>query len=205
MKYLIGPALAVLLMASPTYAAPRSLSGFTAIEAQGNFETNITRGDRFSVDVTGSEADRVQTVVRDGALHIQARNRPLFGREPELDAVVTITLPRLDRVSVSRGQQARIDDVRAGDLHVTASMGGQLSINGVCERLDISASMGGSADARGLACAQVDADASMGGSMSVQSMEAISASASMGGSISISGEPQRRSTSASMGGSVSFR
>jgi hypothetical protein len=203
MKTFLATVVGVLALFVSADAEPRRVGAFSAVEAGGRFRVEVMVGSRQSVEVTGPEADQVATIVRGGELLLTPTHRVWFGPEPEIDAVVFVTTPRLERLQAMRGA----DVVAAGNLgalDIDAAMGGQLTISGVCTELNASASMGGMIDARELDCARAHASASMGGSVDISASEAVEASASMGGAVDVRGAPTSRHSSASMGGSVSF-
>jgi hypothetical protein len=225
MKRLIAPALIALALAVPAAAENRSVSNFSAVDAEDRLTVTIAVGDTYAVEVTGADADRIRTRVDGRTLYIDDERRPLFGRSPRLDAHVRVTAPAIESVSSARGAQlsanlagASCDDFTAaasmgGATNVTgaqcatvsssASMGGEVRIAGACRTHDASASMGGYVRATEMQCATVDASASMGGEITAFASQSYDASASMGGAVDIDGGGEATDTSSSMGGSIS--
>jgi hypothetical protein len=204
MRTFIATVVGITALFVSADAQPRRVGPFTAVEAGGKFRVEVTVGQSQSVEVTGADADQIATTIRGDELLLTPAQRTWFGPEPDFDAVVHITMPRVNRLQAMRGADMRATDLRVGALSLDAAMGGQLKVSGVCTRLDASASMGGMIDARDLDCASANASASMGGSVDVRAHDAGEASASMGGSVDVRGEPARRSSSATMGGDVSI-
>jgi Putative auto-transporter adhesin, head GIN domain len=224
MKRLIAPALLVLALAGPAAADMRSVARFHAVEAEDRLTVTLAIGDGYAVEVTGSDANRIRTRVRNGTLHIEDEHRPWFGRTPRLDAQVRITAPAIDSVSAARGVEfsvnlsggpcddfsavaamggsANITGVQCNAVSSTAAMGGDVRIAGTCRSHDVTAAMGAFVRADELACETVDATASMGGEVRAFASQSYEASASMGGDISVTGGARSRETTASMGGSV---
>lgn len=227
MKRLIAPALIALALAGPATAETRAASGFRSVKAEDGVTVDVTVGPSATVDVTGSDANRIRTRVSDGRLHIEDLRRPLFGRTVRLDAHVRVTAPAYDAISASRGADltanltggacndlslaasmggsANISGVRCDGVSSAASMGGELRVAGACNTHDVSASMGGYVRAEDLACETVDASASMGGDIRAHANRTYEASASMGGAINVSGGANARDTAAVLGGSISNR
>lgn len=204
MKMLLAPALVALaLTASVAQAETRNHSGFQGVAARDGVDVYVTQGEGFRVDVTGRDAARVLTEVRDNTLQISQRNRSWFGFQRDLDATIRITMPVVEDLSAARGASLRATDLRAGDLDLSAAMGADLEAFGTCRSLSASASMGAAVDASGLACTNADASASMGADVNVNATTSFEASASMGASINNSGNATRQDISSSMGGSVS--
>lgn len=227
MKRLIAPLLIAVTLAGPAAAETRSLSGFQAVDAEDRLMVTIALGDTYTVEVTGSDADRIRTHVDGRTLYIEDERRPLFGRSPRLDAQVRVTMPAIESVSAARGMQlvanltggtchefsasaamggsASVENAQCDDVSSSAAMGGEVRISGTCRRHDVSASMGGYVRARDMQCATVDASASMGGDISAYASQSYDASASMGGSIDVGGGASASDTSTVMGGSVRSR
>lgn len=203
MRMLALVSAAALLGLGAASAAPRDVGAFNAIRASDQLRVEIATGERHGVDVSGGDASRIITRVDNGELRIRLRARPWFS-SPQLDAVVRVTTPGVTAIAASRGVTVRAENIAAAHLSLSASMGADIRISGQCGALQASASMGGSIDARALACETGAASASMGGSARVNTSQALQASASMGGSVNVDGAPAERDSSSSMGGSVSF-
>jgi len=224
MNRLFAPALLALTLASPATAETRNLSGFDRVNAADRLTVAISIGENYSVEVTGSDAERVRTRIEGDTLRIQDARRPWFGRNPHLDAHVRITVPAIEGVAASRGAElvaslaggacndfsvaaamggtANVTGAQCDDVDAAAAMGGEISIAGTCNDLDASAAMGGYLRAQDLHCATVDASASMGGDIRAFASQHYDASASMGGSINVAGGANASDTATIMGGSV---
>jgi hypothetical protein len=202
MKYLIAPALLALALAAPASAESRNLAGFDSVNASDPMEIEVAIGPQFAVDVSGREAGRVRTWLQGRQLHVAENNRPWFGPDRHIDAVVHITMPSIEALSAARGATLTAHNVQAGNIDLAAAMGGELHIDGVCQSVDASAAMGGSLHAEDLRCARADASAAMGGEMRLNVSDSYDASAAMGGSIDITGKGARGHVSAVMGGEV---
>lgn len=227
MKRLIAPALIVFALATPVAAETRAVSGFRSVEAEDGITVAVSVGPSATVDVSGTDANRIRTRVSDGRLHIEDSRRPLFGRTVRLDAHVRVTAPAYEAISSSRGAEltanleggacndlslaatmggtANISGVRCDAVDSAASMGGELRVAGTCNDHDVSAGMGGYVRAEELVCVTVDASASMGGDIRANASRSYEASASMGGAINVSGGADARDTAAVLGGSISNR
>jgi hypothetical protein len=204
MKILLAPAMiAIALAATSASAETRNHSGFQGVAARDGVQVYVTQGEGYRVDVTGRDAARVRTEVRDHTLQISRRNTNWFGLGRDLDATVRVTMPVVEDLSAARGASLSASNLRAGDLDLSAAMGADVEASGTCQSLSASASMGAAVDASGLACVSAEASASMGADVSVNATGSFEASASMGASISNSGNATRQDISSSMGGSVS--
>ncbi|MGH6950632.1 MAG: GIN domain-containing protein [Vitreimonas sp.] len=224
MKHVVSLALAACALAGAANAETRNASGFTEINAADRVTVEVTVGETYLVQVTGPDAERVRTHVDGRTLRISDRDRPWFGRAPDLDATVRVTAPRVAGVAAARGAEltatlsgqcggfsaaaamggvANVSGINCSDVSASASMGGSLQMAGACNELSATASMGGDIRAGELQCRTVDASASMGGALRVYASESYDASAAMGGEIDVAGAARRGDTSAALGGSIS--
>lgn len=203
MRQYFNACAAVLTLAGVASAETRNLSGFTGVAVADRIPVEVAIGDSYSVEVIGSESERVRTEIADGVLRIQQRSRPWFGGTPRIAARVVVAMPALEALAASRGASVSAEDINARSMSLAATMGGTIEIDGRCSDLSASASMGGSIDADSFQCATADLSASMGGEMDVFASTSYNAAASMGGSINVDGDAQARDVASSMGGSVS--
>ncbi|MBY0564564.1 MAG: DUF2807 domain-containing protein [Hyphomonadaceae bacterium] len=222
MRTLVISSLIMGLLVTPAAADERALSGFDSIVVSGNFRTQVSTADAFSVRVEGPDAQRIRTRVDGDTLRIDPVRRPWFG-SPHFDATVTIAMPRLVSIAATRGAevtanatgecntfdataamgaQMEVSGLNCSAVDATAAMGANLALEGACERLDATAAMGGAVRAAGLHCRVADASAAMGGSIEAFASESYDASAAMGGDIDLKGGPTTGERSAVMGGSV---
>lgn len=203
-KLLAAAALALAAISTAAAADTRDHRGFNSVAAQGRYLVEVTMGDGYSVRVDGAEADKVQTRVEGDTLQIREVNRGWFRGDRRINAIVRITMPRVEGLSSSRGVELRATNIRADELSLAVAMGSEMSISGSCRSLNVSASMGAEVNARELDCEDAQVSASMGADVDITARKSVSASASMGADIDVSGNPEQRSASASMGGDISF-
>lgn len=204
MKRLVAPAFAALaiLCAAPASAELRNLTGFDEVNVSDHIEVEVAIGEQYAVDVSGREAQRVVTRLDGDTLRISERNRPWFGGDRKVDAVVRVTLPRIEGLAASRGAIVRMGRVETDSMSLAAAMGGELSISGACRNLNVAVSMGGIVRAADFQCETADAAASMGGEARIYASQSFDASASMGGVVNVAGSPPHSDVSTSMGGEV---
>jgi hypothetical protein len=194
---------ALVALVGSSHAETRNLNDFTGVSAADRIRVEVTAGQGYRVDVSGSDADKVSTRVNeDGTLVIRRTNRPFWGGTPAIDATVRITMPRVDSLASSRGAELSATNVNAQTISLAAAMGGELRVSGACGSLDAAASMGGSIRAQELECRDADIAASMGGDARVFASNRFDAAASMGGSVNVSGGGAGGDIATSMGGSV---
>lgn len=180
------------------------LDGFTAVAVTGQYRAEVVHGMGYAVEVTGPDAGSIRTEIDGGTLKIESTLRSWWGGQRRANALVRVTMPGVEAISASRGAEVNALDLNSGDLSLSASMGAQLSAQGMCEALRASVSMGASLNAGQIACQRVNVSASMGAEARVQATENVDASASMGASVRVTGDPSQRSTNASMGGTINI-
>lgn len=195
-----GILAAASLVAAPAFAGePTSqhyeLQDFSAIEISGAYELKVVVGDDYSVVLTGPEEDlaRAEVEVRKGALTLGSRKRTQREkRHGDHDGVMArVTMPALDRLSVSGVVDADISGVDAGVFKVNLSGVGEVTVAGRCRRLDARVSGVGELDARNLECGDADVTLSGMGEASVYARDTAKTEVSGMGEINVYGSPKR--------------
>lgn len=223
MREIMIASVALAAFTLPATAETRALSGFDAVNASGNYRVEVAVGDGFAVDVSGADAARIRTRVEDNLLKIEPARRAWFGN-PRYDAVVRVTLPRLEGVAAARGMtmtataggecpsfdavaamgaELSVTGIQCDAVDASAAMGAVLTMTGACETLNVSAAMGAAVRARDLHCESADISASMGADVVVYATASYDASAAMGADVRVAGGALQGDRSAAMGGSVS--
>src|SRR5262249_47308446 len=141
--------------------------------------------------VSGRDAGRIETTVERQSLRIHADNRPWA----RYDAVVRVTMPRLNAIAAAAGSDVRVTaPMRADAVSLAAHSGAQLRVSGDCQNVNAAVSSGADIDAGGLNCTTANVSASSGGHVSVQAHHNITASASSGAEIVVRGRPEYQLT-----------
>lgn len=204
MKYAVASVLvAALIVPTSASAELRDLRDFDSVQVQDNIEVRVHAGAQFAIEVTGPEANRVITRIRGDQLRISERNRPWFGPDRRVNALVQITMPEVSGLASARGASLTADGINADDMNLAAAMGGEMRVSGTCRSLNVAAAMGGIVHAETLQCARADISAVMGGEARVFARETFDATATMGGSVNIAGGAHG-DTTAVMGGEVNI-
>ncbi len=191
--------LAALMLATPALAGETvtetyELQDFSAIEISGAYNLNVKVGSDYGVTISGHEEEmaRAELNVRNGALVLGSKRR--IHREKDHDGhdglTATVTMPALDRLSVSGVVDAEISGVDAGALQVNLSGVGEVNIAGRCKRLHARVSGVGELNAKALECAEADVALSGMGEASVFARELAKAEVSGMGEINIYGSPK---------------
>lgn len=171
------------------------LRDFSAIEIGGAYQLDVEVGGDYGVTLTGPEDEmaRAEAGVRDGALVLGSKKR-LRGVKHHGDrdgVIAVVTMPALDRLSVSGVVDADISGVDAGAFKVNLSGVGEVTIEGRCGAIDARVSGVGELNARELECRRADVSLSGMGEASVYAREAAAAEVSGMGEINIYGSPKK--------------
>jgi len=186
--------LATPAMAGEVVSRAYELQDFSAIEISGAYELDVKVGGEYSVTISGHESEmaRSEVSVKKGALVLGSRKR--LRREKDHDGhnslTATVTMPALDRLTVSGVVDADISGVDAGAFEVNLSGVGEVNIVGRCKRIDARVSGVGELNARSLECAEADVALSGMGEASVYARDMAKAEVSGMGEINIYGSPK---------------
>jgi phage shock protein PspC (stress-responsive transcriptional regulator) len=128
---------------------------FNEIEAQGPFRVLIRQGDSYRVEAAGRPEDmeKVRLSTDGDRLLVQHRNRDFFsgwnsGQHPIL---VTITLPRLERLEISGACDADVSGFRDAPLRLEASGAAMAKVDVNVPRIELDLSSASQVDLRGSA------------------------------------------------------
>ncbi len=170
------------------------LKDFTAIEISGAYELDVSVGEDYAIELSGpsEEMSRAEASVKNGSLLLATKKRlrgvKQHGDRNGLRAVVT--MPALERLSVSGVTDADIRGVDAGAFRINLSGVGEVTIEGRCGNLEARVSGVGELDAKSLKCAVADVALSGMGEASVFARETARAEVSGMGEINIYGSPK---------------
>ena len=188
MPYLAAAIIAGPADAGETHSKTYDLRDFSAIEISGAYELDVEVGDDYSVRLTGPEEEmsRAEVAVRDGALTLGSRKH----RGDRDGVLAVVTLPALDRLSVSGVVDADIRGVDAGAFKINLSGVGEVKVDGRCGQLYARVSGVGELDARALKCGSAEISLSGMGGASVFARDVAKAEISGMGEINVYGSPK---------------
>jgi hypothetical protein len=203
MKTFLTTTALVLALSGVAAAETRPLSGFTSVSASAGTQVEVATGQGFAVDVTGPDAARITTRVVGNELRISRETHWGWGRGP--NAVVHVTMPRVEGLEASSGAHLRAASLQADQLSLDASSGGGLTVAGACHAVIADASSGATLNAARLQCERGSVDASSGARAEVNVTGTLNVDASSGGNVYASGAPQMGDISLSSGGALHRR
>lgn len=186
-------ALAGLLGTSAFAQSKSSMSldlrDFDAIEISGAYKLDVIVGEDFSIELAGpaEEMSRVEATLKNNALVLGSK-RKIRGDHKGVKAVVT--MPALNRISVSGVADADVSGVKAADFKLDLSGVGEVNIAGACDKLVARVSGVGEIDAQSLQCKAVDVKVAGVGEARVYASESVSAEVSGMGGITVYGAPK---------------
>lgn len=198
MRYFCAAAIA-LLFAGPAAAGETAtrtlqLQDFSAIEISGAYELDVEVGGDYSVRLTGHEEElgRTEVEVKNGVLMLGSKGRKHWSRDDhDHDSPkAVVTMPALDRLSVSGVVDADIRGVDAGLFKVNLSGVGEVNVSGRCKRIDARVSGVGELDAKSLECSEAEIALSGMGEAAVYARDMAKAEVSGMGEINIYGSPK---------------
>ncbi|MFN0023328.1 MAG: head GIN domain-containing protein [Parvularculaceae bacterium] len=173
------------------------LRDFDAIEISGAYELDVIVGEDFSIALSGppEEMARVEATLKNRALVLGAKKRVRGEhrgehRDNHKGVSAIVTMPALDRISVSGVADADISGVKAGEFKLDLSGVGEVNIAGACEKLVVRVSGVGEVDAQSFQCKAVDVKVAGIGEARVYASESVAAEVSGMGGIAVYGSPR---------------
>lgn len=165
------------------------LRDFDAIEISGAYGLDVIVGEDFSIELSGpaEEMTRVEATLKNGALVLGSKKKSQGDRR---GVRAVVTLPALNRLSVSGVTDADVSGVRASVFKLELSGVGDVNVAGACEKLVARVSGVGEIDAQSLQCKDVDVKVAGIGEARVYASEGVSAEVSGMGSITVYGAPK---------------
>ncbi len=200
----------------------RQVDIFTAIDAGGGIDVEITQSSTSTVEVVADQnlQEHIITTVSGGVLKIStdeniatSKSRKIIVTMPTIESIDASSgssiigkgvfrSPKLQCVASSAGEMTI--DIETEEFTGKTSSGGEITMRGKAISMEVSTSSGGDIDATETLSNNIIASASSGGSIKVAPLVKLDASASSGGEIYYIGDPKQSvSKSESSGGSVS--
>lgn len=199
MRLILATSVLTLAAMGTAQAAPRDVSGFTAVEARAGTDVEVAVGGRFSVDVSGRDADRIVTRVAGNTLIVE----PVRGwswRGPR-QARIRVTMPRVEGLSASSGADLVATGLNGGAISLESSCGADLRVSGACDSFSAEASSGADLHASELRCENGSVEVSSGADARVFASGRLNVEASSGGGVVAYGDPGIGNIDLSSGGS----
>ena len=197
----------------------RNLGDFDQVKVFDKIKVKLISADENKMVITGSRADEVETVNKNGELKIRMPFPKLLSGD---DIVVKLYFKNLESISVSEGsyvssesdfKQTSLDlNAKSGGeinlaldvdkVTVKANAGGIVSISGKASNQNVTITSGGILNAKNLHTSQTSISVAAGGQSEIHASTLVDAKVKAGGSIFIYGKPKQINKEVFIGGTI---
>ena len=197
----------------------RNLGDFDEVKVFDKITVKLIAANENKMVITGSRADEVESVNKNGELKIRMPFPKLLSGD---DIVVNLYFKNLESISVSEGsfvssevdfKQTTLDlNAKSGGeiklvldvdkVNVKAYAGGIVSISGKATNQNVTITSGGILNAKNLHTSQTSISVSAGGQSEIHASTLVDAKVKAGGSIFIYGKPKQINKEVFIGGTI---
>ena len=197
----------------------RNLGDFDQVKVFDKITVKLIAANENKMVITGSRADEVEAVNKNGDLKIRMPFPKLLSGD---DIVVNLFFKKLESISVSEGsfvsseadfKQTTLDlNAKSGGeiklvldldkVNVKAYAGGIVSISGKATNQNVTITSGGILNAKNLHTSQTSISVSAGGQSEIYAAILVDAKVKAGGSIFIYGKPKQINKEVFIGGTI---
>jgi hypothetical protein len=181
----------------------RAVASFSKIELAGSPDVEVTIGPDASVAVSADDniLPIIETKVEGDTLRIGSKQ----SYNTRLGVKVKITVPALDGVAVSGSGDIRATGLKAGDLEASVTGSGDVTLNGVVDRLRGQITGSGDLRAGELGAKNVRVTVTGSGDATVRASEELDARVTGSGDVRYSGHPSQVRKSITGSGDIAPR
>lgn len=185
------------------YQDTRDLTGFDSVNIEGAIRLVLTVGPAASVSLDGDQGTikDIETHVEDGALVIEEPRHGWFGRHGGR-VTAHVTVPSLDRLTVSGGNSISISGADKGDSHITINGSARLVARGHFDSLHLTINGAGHAELKGLSVDDATVVINGTGNVALNVSRNLVATVNGVGSVRYIGSPEHVTSSVNGFGSV---
>jgi hypothetical protein len=197
----------------------RNLGDFDEVKVFDKINVKLIPSTENKIEITGSRAEEMQTVNKNGELKIRMPFPKLLSGD---DIVVKLHFKRIESISVSEGSyvSSEIDfkqtslelnatsggeialEINVDKINIKANAGGILNISGKATNQNVTITSGGILNAKNLETAQTSISVSAGGQSEIRASTLVDAKVKAGGSIFIYGKPKQINKDVFIGGTI---
>jgi len=197
----------------------RNLGDFDEVKVFDKINVKLIPSTENKIEITGSRAEEMQTVNKNGELKIRMPFPKLLSGD---DIVVKLYFKRIESISVSEGSYvsseidfkqtslelnatsgAEIDlEINVDKVNIKANAGGIVNISGKATNQNVTITSGGILNAKDLETAQTSISVSAGGQSEIRANTLVDAKVKAGGSIFIYGKPKQINKDVFIGGTI---
>lgn len=198
------------------------LGDFSNVRVYDRINLKLVAAQENKIEITGSRANDVELVTKNGDLKIRMKFSKLLQGE---DITATLYYKMIDAVEVYEGAYVSSEDTfRVTAFEITSKEGSKAKLNLDVQKLKTSLHTGGEAEltgkaanhdviissagklkARNLATAQTDITINAGGEAAISATDFVEAKTRAGGTIDIYGDPAQVNRKTAAGGSINIR
>ncbi|MGO4905317.1 head GIN domain-containing protein [Flavobacterium sp. W20_MBD1_R3] len=197
----------------------RNLGDFDEVKVFDKISVKLIAASENKVVITGTRADEVEMVNRNGELKIRMPFPQLLSGD---DIIVKLYFKKIQSIAVSEGsyvsseedlKQTSLDlnaksggeiklEIDVDKVDVKANAGGIISLTGKATNQNVAITSGGILNAKDLETAQTSITVSAGGQSEIHATTLVDAKVRAGGSIFIYGKPQQINKEVFIGGTI---
>ena len=197
----------------------RNLGDFDQVKVFDKINVKLIAASENKIVVTGTRADELETVNKNGELKIRMPFPKLLSGE---DITVKLYFKNLESIAVSEGsyvssendfKQTRLDlnaksggeiklTIAVDKVSVKVNSGGIVSLFGTAENQEVVITSGGILNAKELATSQTTISVAAGGKSEIHASILVDAKVRAGGSIFIYGKPKQINQEVFIGGTI---
>jgi len=166
----------------------RELPVFTAIEASGAFEVEVTcqKPASFEIEADDNLLPLIQTEVRSGVLHITSTK----GYSSRGGIVLRIAAPNLDSVKSTGAGKFRVSDIKNETFEIHSTGAAQMSASGQSKSVSISSTGAGKIDAHNLRANNAEVRVTGAATVEVNASDQLDVTVSGAGRVTYRGNPK---------------
>jgi len=167
----------------------RAVGSFSKIHLSGSPDVEVAVGPAVSVAVTTDDnlLPNIETTVKDDTLKIASKG----SYNTSIGVKVKITVPALDVVSISGSGDIYVTGLKADEMDTGVTGSGNITLNGVVERLRAQITGSGDLRAGELSARNVKITVTGSGDATVRATEDLDASVTGSGDVRYSGNPPK--------------
>ena len=221
MRFLITSVL-VLFMQLSFGQIKKDVGTFSSIKVFNGISVELISSDKNLVEITGSQKDQVETINKNGTLHIRMALKKSFEGEA---ITAKVYYKHIDNIQANEGsfvsnasqieQKLFSIEARHGSnvklnlnvdkLNIRAVTGGTVILNGAARTMSANLGTGGILKAKELVAENADVKVSTGGQSDVNVTDLLEVTIKAGGDVNVYGNPQTIEEKITLGGTVNNR
>jgi hypothetical protein len=174
----------------PQTTRTESLTGFSAITANGAIDLTVVVGSAETIKIEGAKerVENLKTSVKDGTLVLEEESDGLFGNDGRLQ--VTVTLPALTALGINGSGDAYVTGVETDFLTVSINGSADVDVSGEVITVHVTVNGSGDVNARSLKAKKSKVSIAGSGDVEVAASDHLSVSVAGSGDVTYYGDPK---------------